>query len=88
MILGRDHQIADGRVPGRIAALILVEECEEARFELFESRLPDARDHGREGRAGIAQQLSEVTVGDGGEGSEQPGEFGFADGRARPCPTL
>jgi hypothetical protein len=96
MILGRDYQIAHSRSAGRIAALIFVEEGEETRFELFKSRLPDAGDHRGQARVGIAQQLSEVALRDGGERGEQLGELGFAyDGqagfchrRAWPCATL
>jgi hypothetical protein len=66
MILGGDHQMAHGRSTWRVAALILVEKGQEARFQFLEIGLPHACDHGREGNAGIAQQLSEVTLGDGG----------------------
>jgi hypothetical protein len=96
VILGGDDQTANGCPAGRIAALILVEQSEKAGFKLLEIGLPDARDHGGERRAGIAQQLSKVIFRDRGERSEQLDELGFADrgwaglshGRALPCPTF
>jgi len=89
MILGGDHQAAHGRSAGRIAALILVEQGEEARFELLDIGLADARDYGSERSAGVAQQLSEIALRDGGERSEEFGELAFTEGsgRAWPCPT-
>jgi hypothetical protein len=83
MILCGDHQTAHGCPAGRIAALILVEQSEKARFEFLEIRLAYARDRGGERSTGIAEQLSKVIFRDGGEEVQQFGELGFADsGRA------
>ena len=79
MILGRDHQAANGRAPWRIALFIFVEQSEQAGFQLVESRLADARDHGSKRCTGIAQQLSEVAFRDGGERGHELGELGFCD---------